>query len=155
MGRVLAKGLGSGFPIGATLVSEKVASTIHPGMHASTFGGNPLACAAALATLHEMKRKNFFKKVFDAGNYFLEGLEKLKKKYSLIVQVRGSGLMVACELLQERGGEIVQAARKRGLLINALQNKILRFVPPLIVTKPQINEALRLLDASFQEVLQV
>lgn len=149
---VLAKGLGSGFPIGATLVNPQAAEVIHPGMHASTFGGSPLAAAVALATINELTRKNFLKKVVESGAYFVDGLKKIARKYPGVKEVRGMGLMVACELSVDRGPNVVTAARERGLLINCIQNRVLRFVPPLIVTKTEIKQVLGLLEKSFEEV---
>ncbi|GAG78242.1 unnamed protein product, partial [marine sediment metagenome] len=94
----LAKPLGGGMPIGATLAKEKVASAFEPGTHASTFGGNPLACSAALAFLKVVKKENLVKKARERGNYFRARLEPLKKKYSFIKAMRGKGLMVGLEL---------------------------------------------------------
>ncbi|MDO8520200.1 MAG: aspartate aminotransferase family protein, partial [Deltaproteobacteria bacterium] len=128
----MSKALGSGFPIGATLVSEEVARSVTPGMHASTFGGNPLACRAALATLAAIAKPSFLSSVQKRGKFLLKGLEGLKRKYPVIREVRGMGLMVACTLASEVGGEIVSKALARGLLINAIQGKILRFIPPLV-----------------------
>lgn len=142
----LAKGLGSGFPIGATLVNQSIADLVVPGIHASTFGGNALASRMALETLHIISQKSFLLDVEKKGFYFLEGLTKIQKKKSLIKEIRGMGLMVAIELNEERGSEIVQHCLEKGLIINTIQNKILRFVPPLIIETIHIDEALDILN---------
>lgn len=142
----LSKALGSGFPIGACLASKKVALSVGPGMHASTFGGNPLACRAALETLSVIAKDSFLKKVRETGGYFVLQLKKLQKKYDLIKEVRGKGLMIGCELNREVGTQVVRQCLEEGLLINAIQGKILRFVPPLIITKGDVDRAIRILD---------
>ncbi|OGQ08126.1 MAG: hypothetical protein A3G32_08245 [Deltaproteobacteria bacterium RIFCSPLOWO2_12_FULL_40_28] len=142
----LAKGLGSGFPIGATLVNKNIADSITPGTHASTFGGNALASRIALETLNIISQKSFLLDVEKKGLYFLEGLKKIQKKKPLLKEIRGMGLMVAIELNEARGKEIVQKCLEKGLIINTIQNKILRFVPPLIVETTHIDEALDILN---------
>lgn len=148
----LSKALGSGFPIGACLVNKTVAESVQPGIHASTFGGNPLACRAALATLGLISKTVFLNRVTHAGSLFLDGLKKLQKKHSLIREVRGVGLLLACDLKEPLGHEIVGRCLKTGLLINAIQGKILRFVPPLIITKQQIKKGLEILSQVLGEM---
>lgn len=142
----LSKALGSGVPIGACLVSHEVAQTVVPGMHASTFGGNPLACRAALATLAIVAKPSFLDSVKKRGKFLMAGLEKLRQKHPIIGEVRGMGLMVAATLHEERGPEIVKKCLEGGLLINSIQGKILRFVPPLIITDADIKKALKILE---------
>ncbi|MBI4411082.1 MAG: aspartate aminotransferase family protein [Deltaproteobacteria bacterium] len=142
----VSKALGSGFPIGACLASKKVADSVKPGMHASTFGGNPLACRVALETLSIVARESFLKKVAETGAYFIAQLKKLQKKHSIIAEVRGLGLMIGCELNRETGVQVVKECLQEGLLINAIQGKILRFVPPLIINKGHVDRAVKILD---------
>ncbi len=147
----LSKALGSGFPIGACLASQAVSESVEPGIHASTFGGNPLACRAALATLGIISKKTFIDRVATAGSFFLEGLKKIQKKHSLIGEARGMGFMLACELKEPVGNEIVGRCLERGLLINAIQGKVLRFVPPLIIKKREIIKGLDILAGVLEE----
>jgi predicted acetylornithine/succinylornithine family transaminase len=147
----LAKPLGGGIPIGATLAKEKVASAFEPGAHASTFGGNPLACSAALAFLKVVKKENLAEKARERGNYFRAGLEELKKKFPFVKAIRGKGLMIGLEL-GFPGKDVVKLCREQGLLINCTVKKILRFLPPLIVEKPDIDEAVKILDEVFSHL---
>ncbi|MDI6757565.1 MAG: aspartate aminotransferase family protein [Endomicrobiia bacterium] len=141
----LAKALGGGLPLGATLVSEKLAGVLAPGDHGSTFGGNPVSCAASLAVMELLDTKTL-SHARSVGKYFFLRLEVLKKKHpSLIKEVRGLGLMVGAELFRP-GGDIVAECLKRGLLINCTQDKVLRFLPPLIVERRDIDEAVSILD---------
>lgn len=141
----LAKALGNGFPVGAMLATNEVAKAFAPGNHASTFGGNLLAMAAAYATLKTMLKEGILDHCTNMGEYFLEKLRALQKKYEFISGVRGRGLMLACGLTIE-GADIVKACQVKGLLINCTGGKTLRFVPPLIITKDDIDEAMDILD---------
>jgi len=147
----LAKPLGGGMPIGATLAKEKVASAFEPGTHASTFGGNPLACSAALAFLKVVKNENLVEKARERGNYFRARLEELKKKFSSVKKIRGKGLMIGLEL-GFPGKDMVKRCRDRGLLINCTVEKILRFLPPLIIEERDIDEAVKILDTVFSRL---
>ncbi|GAH03053.1 unnamed protein product, partial [marine sediment metagenome] len=147
----LAKPLGGGMPIGATLAKEKVASAFEPGTHASTFGGNPLACSAALAFLKVVKKENLVEKARERGNYFRARLEPLKKKFPFVKEIRGKGLMIGLEL-GFPGKDIVKRCRDRGLLINCTVEKILRFLPPLIIEERDIDEAVKILDTVFSHL---
>lgn len=147
----LAKGLGGGIPIGAVVANEK-ANVFLPGDHASTFGGNPLACAVGMTVMNIVSEDSFLENVQNLGNYFKSELLKLKEKYICIKNVRGKGLMIGCELNDDNGYEIVKSALNKGLLINAVSNNILRFVPPLIVSKEDILKAIDILDTIFQEM---
>lgn len=143
----LAKGLGGGFPIGAMLATGKVAAAFQPGNHASTFGGNPLACAAAIATMETLLEDGF---VLDQcrrmGEYLVKGLNDLKKEYpSVITDVRGAGLLVGMELTRECA-TIVKACLDRGVIINCTAGNVLRFTPPLIVQEKDIDHMLDILD---------
>lgn len=145
----LAKGLAGGVPIGAFIAKDTVAAAFGPGDHGSTFGGNPLACAAALAVLDEMEKPDFLPHVREMGAYFQGQLEKLRQKYpALILSVRGRGLLLGAELSRP-GREIVDACLAEGAIVNCTAENVLRFVPPLIVTKAQIDELTAILDRIF------
>lgn len=147
----LAKGLGSGVPVGAILAKER-ASVFAPGEHGSTFGGNPLACAAAYATVSFIINNNIPEKVRRVGEYFLAGLERLKQRHKLITQVRGCGLLVAMEFNQDIAGAVVKTCVENGLLVNRLKPNALRFMPPLIIGNEEVDEALGILDKVLSEI---
>ncbi len=149
----LAKGLGGGVPIGAMLATEKVASGFQPGTHASTFGGNPLVCAAAVVTMEVLLEDGF---VLDQcrrmGKYFKKRLEEMKKEFpSIIAEVRGMGLLIGMELTRD-GAPIVKACMDRGLLINCTAGNILRFLPPLIVTEKEIDHLIDVLEQTIDHI---
>jgi predicted acetylornithine/succinylornithine family transaminase len=134
----LAKGLGTGVPIGAMLATETVARAFTVGAHASTFGGNALTCAAALAVTHTLLEDGVISNCETQGRYLRERLQSLK--CDRIRDVRGDGLLVGVEL-DGPGGAVVEGCRERGLLINCTAEKVLRFSPPLIVTAAEVDEA--------------
>jgi len=146
----LAKALGNGFPMGALLATDRVASAFVPGSHASTFGGNPLAMAAGLAVLETMLKEGFLENCRRLGKYFLESLENLKIKYPYIKEVRGRGLILGMELTLE-GTDIVRSCMEKGLLINCTNGNVLRFVPPLIITESDVDKAVEILDRAMGE----
>ncbi len=146
----LAKGLGSGVPIGAMLAKEELTAHFGPGTHGSTFGGNPLATAAGIATLETLLDEKVLDNCRAMGAYFKAELEKLQQKYTFITAVRGRGLIIGLELNIE-GGEMVKTAMTRGLLINCTVGKVLRFVPPLIISRAEIDQAISILDQIFSE----
>ena len=142
----LAKGLGGGMPIGAFIASDKVAQVFVPGDHGSTFGGNPLACAAANAVLDVIEEEKLLKNVNNMEKYFFQELNKLKDKYpQLITEVRGKGLIIGMELTQ-MGRDIVNECMKYGAIINCTAGNVLRFVPPLNITKAHVDELISVLD---------
>ncbi len=145
----LAKALGNGFPVGAMLATNEVANAFTPGNHASTFGGNLLAMAAAHATLKTMLEEGILDNCLKMGEYFLEKLRSLQKKHAIISGARGRGLMLACGLTID-GADIVKACQEKGLLINCTGGKTLRFVPPLIIAQKDIDEAMSILDAVME-----
>lgn len=146
----VAKGLANGVPIGALLAKKEIADIFTPGTHASTFGGNPLASASGIATLKTLLETDVLKNCVKMGCYLKEGVEKKKRKFSVINDVRGMGLMIGIEL--NTSGEVfVNMARERGLLINCTSENVLRLSPPLIVTKKEVDFALRVLDDIFSE----
>lgn len=147
----LAKALGGGFPIGAILAREDVAAAFTPGDHASTFGGNPLACAAGIATLNLLLGEDYIGHAGRAGDYFKARLAELMGRYPFIHEVRGRGLMLGMELTVPGAG-IVTRCREEGLLINCIGGKTLRFVPPLIITLEDIERAMVILTKVLDEV---
>jgi acetylornithine aminotransferase len=140
----LAKGLGGGLPIGACLATDEIAQAFEPGSHASTFGGNPLACSAAIAVL-EVLLDGELEKSRLIGAYLQKGLLELQSRNSLILEVRGQGLLQGLELSIE-GKPIVQDCQARRVLINCTMNRVLRFVPPLIITQAEIDLLLTVLS---------
>jgi len=140
----LAKALGGGLPLGAMLAREDVASSFGPGSHASTFGGNPVSCAAGLAVMQLLK-SGVLKNCVQMGKYFVKGLEALKKRFSFIREIRGKGLLIGVELEMD-GSKIVEACMLEGLLMNCTAAKVLRFVPPLTIKKNEIDRGLAILE---------
>lgn len=147
----LAKALGGGLPIGALVVKESMASTLKPGMHASTFGGGPVICKAALGVFKAITADKMLKNVKVMGPYLLGKLNGLKEKFDCILQVRGLGLMVGVEL-NINGKSVVEECFRRGLIINCTQGKVLRIMPALNVTKKQIDKAAGILEKAFAVV---
>ncbi|WP_040682149.1 acetylornithine transaminase [Methanobrevibacter boviskoreani] len=147
----LAKGLGGGVPIGATLATEEVSKGFVPGDHGSTFGGNPLAAAAANATLSVIKDENLLDNCKEMGKYLKEQLNTLKDKYDFVSDVRGLGLLVGVELTME-GGDVVDKMREKGVLINCTAGNVLRLAPALIIEKEDIDTMVEKLDQVFAEL---
>ena len=141
----LAKALAAGPPIGAMVVREKYAAALGPGTHGSTFGGNPLIAAAGVAAMKVFLNSDVIENSTIMGEYLQTKLKQLQHKYPLITQVRGRGLMVGMEL-SSAGGEIVKTAMEQGLLINCTAGNVLRFVPPLIVTRTEIDQMIAILE---------
>ena len=139
----MAKGIGGGVPMGGILATEKVASAFVPGDHGTTFGGGPLVAAAANAVLDAFEEEDILANVNEVGEYFLSELKKLDKE--IITDVRGVGLMVGIELT-EPGAEYVDKLHEAGFLINCTSGNVLRFVPPLTITKEEIDEFVKALD---------
>jgi len=159
----IAKGIASGFPLSATVASRKLMKKWKAGSHGTTFGGNPVSCAAALATLQIFREENLLANCRKMGTRFMHGLQNLKKNYDLIGEARGVGLMLAIELIvpgsqkepnPQAATRLLNACLKRGLLayMAGTYGQVVRFIPPLIVTQPQIDEALTILDAALAEV---
>jgi acetylornithine/N-succinyldiaminopimelate aminotransferase len=142
----LAKSLGGGLPIGAMIANEKVADVLKPGMHASTFGGSPVVCAAANAVLDAIEKDRLLLNANKMGDYIIKGLNKLKKRFPNIINcIRHKALMIGVELYVE-AQPIVEECFKKGLLINCTQGNILRVMPPIIIDKRQANSALKILN---------
>ena len=146
----LAKGLGSGVPIGAFLAKEEV-SVFSPGEHGSTFGGNPLVCAAAYAALKYVIDHNIPAQAKRIGNYFMTQLEGLKQQFDFITEVRGRGLLIALEFNQEIAERLLMACLDKGLLVNRLKPNAVRFMPPLIITEKEVDKAVAILTDSLKE----
>ena len=150
----LAKALGNGLPIGAMLTRAEIAVAFTPGTHASTFGGNPVAAAAGTAVLKTMLAKGFFTDLRERSAYFIEQLETAAKQFpDLAVGVRGQGMLLALVLTEKgiaQGAEIVRRMFERGLLINFAGMQVLRFIPPLLVSREEIDT----LIAGLVEVLR-
>ena len=147
----LAKGLASGIPVGAIMAKER-AAVFTPGQHGSTFGGNPLVCAAAYAALKFTLDNNIAENARQVGEYFVAGLRKLQKKYPVIKDVRGRGLLLAIEFGNEIGKEVVNACFERWLLVNKVKPNALRFIPPLIIGNKEVDEALVILDEALSTI---
>ena len=140
----LAKAVGNGFPVGVMMTSDRIASAFQPGNHASTFGGNPLAMAASLATMENILNHGILENVIKVGEYFLKRLHELKSRYTAIKDIRGRGLIIGMELTIEGAG-IVKECMDKGLLINCIGGNVLRFVPPLVITEKDVDVAVDVL----------
>jgi len=147
----LAKALGGGPPIGAMIAREEVAASFGPGTHGSTFGGNPLVAAAGVATMKVLTETDILENCRQMGTYLRQALEVLQQRHCFIREVRGRGLILGMELDIE-GAEIVRKALDRGLLINCTVGKVLRFLPPLVVSRAEIDEAMEILDGVLKDI---
>lgn len=146
----LAKGLGGGMPIGACLAKDPVAAVFTAGTHASTFGGNPLACAAGLAVCRVLIEGRILDQARRMGEYLVKGLADMKDRHRVVRDVRGLGLLQGMELdLDARA--VVADCLARGVLVNATSERVLRFVPPLIITQREIDRVLEILSAIFNQ----
>ncbi|MEX1669655.1 aspartate aminotransferase family protein [Zhongshania guokunii] len=141
---VTAKGLGNGVPIGACLAHGKAASLFQPGNHGSTFGGNPLVCAAGLAVVNTLRANNMIDTIAENGRYMLAALKTQLADQAHVKQVRGEGLMIGVELSTPCAGLVAQALEK-GLLINVTSERVVRLLPPLIINQQEIDELLAIL----------
>jgi acetylornithine/succinyldiaminopimelate/putrescine aminotransferase len=147
----LAKSLAGGVPIGALLIKNEIAESFGPGDHASTFGGNPLATAAGVAALTAILEEGMLENCQKVGEYFLSRLEEVKKKTPFVQEVRGKGLILGMELKME-GSSIVKEMMKKGFLINCTMGNVLRFLPPLIVAKEEVDQVVEALEEVFKGV---
>jgi 4-aminobutyrate aminotransferase-like enzyme len=160
----VGKGLASGFPISATIMTPEIAAAWQPMQHSSTFVGNPVGCAAALASLTEIEQGGLVERSAELGAYFKSGLLELQKRHALIGDVRGLGMMVGLELVKDRttrvpaseeGARVVSAALRRGVIATnygGSYHNVIKMSPPLTITKDQLDYALEALDKSFSEV---
>ena len=149
----LAKGLASGVPIGACITNEKTANLLVPGKHGSTFGGNPLACVAALATLEAIEKESLMKNAITQGEFITNELEKNLRQYKLVKKIKHIGLMIGIEL-SVPCNDLIKEALDEGLLINVTADKVIRLLPPLIIKKDEskfLIETLTKLIINFKE----
>ncbi len=147
----LAKGLAGGIPVSAILATNR-ASVFTPGDHGSTFGGNPVTCAAGYATLKFIIDNNIPDNAREMGQYFIAGLENLQRKYSSITDIRGRGLLAAMEFSKDIAQSVLMTCLEQGLLINRLKPNTLRFMPPLTIGKSDIEEALNILQRTLSNI---
>jgi len=148
----LAKGLGSGVPIGACLAAGAAAEVFKPGNHGSTFGGNPLACAAALATLEIIEAQNLRGRAAHLGDFFIKGFAQRLAGVAGVVQVRGMGLMIGIELGRPCG-DLVKRALVQGLLINVTADNVVRLLPPLVMSDDEAQQVIDMLVPLITEFL--
>ena len=142
-----AKALGCGVPVGAFVLNEKVAkSSLVPGDHGTTYGGNPLACAAVNAVFGQFEKLDLLAHVNEVAAYLEEKLDELAAKHDCIKERRGKGLMQGLELTGKSVGEVITAAREKGLLVISAEHNVLRMLPPLVITKEDVDKAVEILD---------
>ena len=146
----LAKALANGFPAGAIIAKPEVAGAFEPGSHASTFGGNPLAMAAGLATITTMRGKDMAGKSMTRGVYFRKRLSELKAQHPSIKDIRGKGLMIGVEF-EPAVGFLTKAGLEKGILLNVIKDHVLRLVPPLTISIKEIDQAVDILDIMMKE----
>ena len=160
---VMAKGIADGFPLSAFIAREEVADSFKPGDHLSTFGGNPVSCAASLANIEFMLETNLASQTLEKGAFLKEELGKLAKRHEVIGEIRGKGLMVGIELVRDRhktpanteGSEIRDFCHENGLLpgLGGLYGNVLRIQPPLVITEEELLEVVKILDSAFTRIL--
>jgi len=148
----LAKTLGGGFPIGACLAKDAVASAFEPGNHASTFGGNHLACAAGIAAVSVILDDDLSGNAAAMGAFLTEQLLAMKAEVPLVAGVRGKGLLLGLELSEPKGAQLEAACRERGLIVNKLQDQLIRLAPPLVLTQAEAEQALGILKDAMLAV---
>ncbi len=148
----LAKGLGSGMPIGAILAKERV-SVFATGEHGSTFGGNPVACAAAYAAVKFILDNDIAGNVRKVGQYFMEGLKGLRDKFSFVTDVRGRGLLVAVEFDSDMAQSLLMTCLDKGLLVNQVKPNAIRLMPPLIIGQAEVDRAIGILDEALSGII--
>ncbi len=147
----LAKALAGGAPIGTMLAREELAGSFSPGTHGSTFGGNPLVTAAGIAAVRAVLEEGILENAVEQGKYLTDRLESLKARFPFITEVRGIGLMIGMELAIP-GSDIVKEALTLGLLLNVAQDRVLRFLPPLVVTRTEIDEMTGILEGILAKI---
>jgi acetylornithine/succinyldiaminopimelate/putrescine aminotransferase len=144
----LAKALGGGLPIGAMLARPEVAATLTPGTHGTTFGGNPVACAAALAVLDTLEKERVLENATAIGNYLMEELRAIARKSARIVEVRGQGMIIGA-VLKDEARPVVDACLKQRLILNATAGNVLRLLPPLNLTLDQAQEGMEIIRGAL------
>ena len=149
----LAKGIGGGLPLGAVLLRQKIADQLKPGDHGTTFGGNPIACAAGLSVVEQIAKPALLKNVEERSAELRAGLSKLAEKYASILAVRGEGLILGLALDENLPvGNVITAAREEKLMVLSAKGNVLRMLPPLNVSANEAREAIAKLDAAFAKV---
>jgi len=148
----LAKGLGGGVAVGAFLAKER-ASVFQPGDHGSTFGGNPLACAAAAAVIRFILDRDIVGHVREVGQYLVEGLAGLQRKHPSITQIRGRGLLIAIQFDRDIAQALLLACLEKGLLTNRVRPNALRLIPPLIIGRENVDRAIAILDEALSGII--
>ncbi len=146
----MAKALGGGVAIGAMMATEHVAASLVPGTHASTFGGNPIACAAGIAVIEAIEEDGLLANAIEMGKYATQKLEALKEKYPVIDHIRGKGLMIGIQL-NAPGAKIVDDCLEKGMRINCTQGNVLRFMPSMTVSKEELDEAIKILESVLSQ----
>ena len=149
---VVAKSLGGGMPIGAIISTEKISASFGPGTHGSTFGGNAAACVAGLAVIDYLVENNLPEKSMKLGQYFLKKLMQIKKKYAVVKEIRGAGLLFGMEFNEPVAEKLVSKALYDKIVINKVSSSTLRFLPPLIITKNNIDRLVKWLDVNIKEI---
>lgn len=148
----VAKPLAGGLPLGALLASEKVSECMHPGMHGTTFGGGPLACAVAVQLLHTLEQQKLLKHVEKIGAYMLRRLEELQAKYEAVRQVRGMGLMLGIDLESaDLAKTVFKQMLDRGVIVNRTDETVIRFLPPFIVQKKHVDQVITQLGQTLEK----
>ena len=144
----LAKPLAGGMPVGAMLCTEEAARAITPGMHGTTFGGNPLACAAAIAVIDAIKHAGLLEHVQSTGVYFMDRLRELQRRHAAIVEVRGRGLMIGVEINSAKlAARLHSGMMERRILLNRTHDTVLRFLPPYLITREHVDQAVSALES--------
>lgn len=142
-----AKALGCGIPVGAFVLNEKVAkASLVPGDHGTTYGGNPLACAAVNAVFEQFEKLDLLSHVKEVAAYLEEKLDELAAKHDTVKERRGKGLMQGLELIGKPVGEVISSAREKGLLVISAEHNVLRMLPPLVITKEDVDKAVSIID---------
>jgi predicted acetylornithine/succinylornithine family transaminase len=147
----MAKALGGGVAIGAMMAKPEIADSLSPGKHASTFGGNCLACAAGIAVIEAVEEDNLLQHAAELGKYTKDKLLRLKQNHPDITEVRGIGLMIGVQLTKP-GAEIVAKCLDKGLRVNCTHETVVRFMPPMVATKDQIDQAVEIFDSALREI---
>ncbi len=146
----MSKSIAGGIPMGATASTPEIMGSFKSGQHGTTFGGNPLACAAGISVINTIKEENILDRVQENGEYFRKKLKEIGHKYRIVREIRGIGLMIAMEMRFE-STEIIQAAVKKGLLLLPAGRNVIRFLPPLVIEKDQIDKVVLIMDELLEE----
>ena len=146
----MAKALGGGVAIGGIEARPDIADRIVPGLHASTFGGNPIACAAAIAAFRAVEEENLLENARSMGEYLVERFGGIAERTGLVKEIRGRGLMVGCEL-NIPGAPVARACLEKGLLIDCTHDTVLRVLPAMTVTREELDEGLDIVEAALDE----